>query len=45
MIHYGLPKTLWADAVNTPAYLINKELSVPLEFKLLEEEKKSIILT
>ena len=24
-IHYGLPKTLWADAVSTAAYLINRD--------------------
>ena len=36
-IHSGLPKTFWADAVNTAAYLINRGPSVPLKFKLPEE--------
>ena len=36
-IHSGLPKTFWADAVNTTAYLINRGPSVPLKFKLPEE--------
>ena len=34
-LHAGLPKTFWADAVSTVAYLINRGLSVPMEFKLL----------
>ena len=33
----GLPKTLWADAVSTTAYLINRGQSVPLGFKIPEE--------
>ena len=29
--------TFWVDAVSTAAYLINRGLSVPMEFRLLEE--------
>ena len=36
-LHTRLPKTLWADAVNTTTYLINQGLSVLMEFKLPEE--------
>ncbi|RVW41057.1 Retrovirus-related Pol polyprotein from transposon TNT 1-94 [Vitis vinifera] len=36
-LHVGLPKTFWADAVSTVAYLINRRPSVPMEFRLLEE--------
>nr|POF25368.1 retrovirus-related pol polyprotein from transposon tnt 1-94 [Quercus suber] len=36
-LHAGLPKTFWADAISTAAYLINRGPSVPMEFKLLEE--------
>ena len=35
-LHAGLPKTFWADAVRSVAYLINREPSVPIEFRLLE---------
>ena len=33
-IQFGLPKTFWADAMNTTAYLINSVPSVPVKFKL-----------
>ncbi|RVW49829.1 Retrovirus-related Pol polyprotein from transposon TNT 1-94 [Vitis vinifera] len=33
-LHTGLPKTFWADAVSTVVYLINRGLSVPMEFRL-----------
>uniref|UniRef100_A0A7N2MUY1 Retrovirus-related Pol polyprotein from transposon TNT 1-94 n=1 Tax=Quercus lobata TaxID=97700 RepID=A0A7N2MUY1_QUELO len=36
-LHSGLPKTFWADAVSTAAYLINRGPSVPMEFRLPEE--------
>ena len=47
-IYSGLPKTFWADAVTTTAYLINKGPSVPLKFKLPKkygQEKNSSTLT
>ena len=36
-LHAELPKTLWVDTVSTATYLINRRLSVPMEFRLLEE--------
>ncbi|KAL6351502.1 hypothetical protein AAG906_040856 [Vitis piasezkii] len=36
-LHVGLPKTFWADAISTTAYLINRGPSAPMEFGLLEE--------
>ena len=36
-LHVGLPKNLWANVVNTAAYLINREPSVPMEFRISEK--------
>ena len=36
-LHAGLPKTFWADAVNTVVYLINRSPSAPLDGGLPEE--------
>ncbi|KAE8657593.1 ABC transporter B family member 6 [Hibiscus syriacus] len=36
-IHFRLPKLLWAEAINTAAYLINCERSVPLDGGIPEE--------
>ncbi|RVX07481.1 Retrovirus-related Pol polyprotein from transposon TNT 1-94 [Vitis vinifera] len=36
-LHAGLPKTFWANAVSTVAYLINQGPSVPMEFRLPKE--------
>ncbi|KAL6333534.1 hypothetical protein AAG906_028719 [Vitis piasezkii] len=40
-LHVGLPKTFWADVVSTTAYLINRGPSVPMEFRLPEENVNS----
>ncbi|KAE8673187.1 hypothetical protein F3Y22_tig00111807pilonHSYRG00005 [Hibiscus syriacus] len=46
-IHVGLPKFLWAEAINTTAYLINRGPSVPLDDRIPEEvwSKKEINLS
>ena len=36
-LYTGLPKTFWADAISTVVYLINREPSVPIEFRLPRE--------
>jgi len=36
-IQSGLPKAFWAEAINTTAYLINREPSIPLNYQLPEE--------
>ena len=33
-LHVGFPKNLWANVVNTAAFLINREPSVPMEFRI-----------
>ncbi|GJX61084.1 retrovirus-related pol polyprotein from transposon TNT 1-94, partial [Tanacetum coccineum] len=37
-LHAGLPKMFWEDSVTTAAYLINRGPSVPLGFRIPEEE-------
>ncbi|KAE8686024.1 cytochrome P450 71A9-like [Hibiscus syriacus] len=46
-IHAGLPKFLWAEAINTAAYLINRGPSVPLDGGIPKEawSKKEINLS
>ncbi|KAE8697500.1 Retrovirus-related Pol polyprotein from transposon TNT 1-94 [Hibiscus syriacus] len=46
-IHVGLPKFLWAEAINTAAYLINRGPLVPLDGGIPEEawSKKEINLS
>ncbi|KAE8695397.1 Pathoproteinsis-related thaumatin superfamily protein [Hibiscus syriacus] len=46
-IHPSLPKLLWAEAINTSAYLINRGPSVPLDGGIPEEvwSKKEINLS
>ena len=36
-IQSGLPKTFWAEAINTTTYLINRGPSVPLNYQLPKE--------
>ncbi|PKI47865.1 hypothetical protein CRG98_031739 [Punica granatum] len=36
-LKYGLPKTFWANAVNTATFLINRGPSVPLDNSIPEE--------
>ena len=36
-LHARLSKTFWTNAVSTATYLINREPSVPMEFRLPEE--------
>ncbi|KAE8705011.1 Cytochrome P450 84A1 [Hibiscus syriacus] len=46
-IHAGLPKFLWAEAINTASYLINRGPSVPLDGRIPDEvwSKKEINLS
>lgn len=37
-LYSGLAKTLWADIVNTVAYLINRKPCVPLGFKISKDK-------
>ncbi|GJU05844.1 retrovirus-related pol polyprotein from transposon TNT 1-94 [Tanacetum coccineum] len=39
-LYAGLPKMFWVDSVTTEAYVINRGPSVPLGFRILEEEWK-----
>jgi len=36
-LHSGLPKSFWVDAINTTTYLINREPSVLMVFKISEK--------
>ena len=40
-LHAGLLKTFWADVVSTAAYLINQGTSIPMEFRIPEEDQSS----
>ncbi|GJQ96748.1 retrovirus-related pol polyprotein from transposon TNT 1-94 [Tanacetum coccineum] len=46
-LHAGLPKMFWEDSVTTTTYLINRGPSVPLGFRIPEEEwqRKEVSLT
>lgn len=39
-LHVGMPKMLLADVVSTTSYLINHGPSIPIGFKIPEEEWK-----
>ena len=36
-LHVGLPLNMWAEAINTIIYLINRGPSTPLDYDILEE--------
>ena len=36
-LHVGLPKTFWANAISTIAYLIYRGPVIPMEFRIPEE--------